>query len=172
MDAGHPIEEVNAGGGLGVPYEAEKPALDVDAFAGVLASQLGPLGVTVGCEPGDYLAKETGVLLAEVVTLDVRDGVTFVGLDAGFNVAPEHLIYGEPIPMVLCRAADAPDEHPVTVAGNINEGDDLWGEEVPLPRLREGDVVALLRVGSYDRSMHIEHCLRPPARTVAFADRI
>jgi len=171
-DAGHPIEEVNAGGGLGVPHEAAQQPLDVEAFAGLLARHLSPLGVRVACEPGDFLVKESGVLLAEVVTLDVRDGVTFAGVDAGFNVAPEHFIYGEPVPIVLCRAADVPDEHTVTVAGNINEGDDLWGEDVPLPRLREGDVLALLRVGSYDRSMHIEHCLRPPAGTVAFADRI
>jgi diaminopimelate decarboxylase len=57
------------------------------------------------------------------------------------------------------------------VAGNINEGDDLWAEDLPLPEVREGDVFALLRVGSYNRSMHIDHCMRPPARTVALADR-
>ena len=32
-------------------------------------------------------------------------------------------------------------------------------------------MLALLRMGSYNRSMHIDHCLRPPAGTVAFADR-
>jgi diaminopimelate decarboxylase len=172
VDAGQPIAEVNAGGGLGVPHEAGQQPLDVEAYANVLTRHLGPLGVTVACEPGDYLTKESGVLLAEVVTLDERDGVTFAGLDAGFNVAPEHFIYDEPIPIVVCRAADAPTERAVTVAGNINEGDDLWGEDVPLPRLDEGDVLALLRVGSYNRSMHIDHCLRPPAGTVAFVDRV
>jgi diaminopimelate decarboxylase len=172
MDAGHPITEVNAGGGLGVPFDAEKPALDVDAFARVLTKQLGPLGVTIGSEPGDFLVKEMGVLLAEVVSADDRDRHRFVGVDAGFNVAPERRIYDEPIPLILCRAVDAPAERPVTVAGNINEGDDLWAEDLPLPEVGEGDVIALLRVGSYNRSMHIDHCMRPPAGTVAFADRI
>jgi diaminopimelate decarboxylase len=172
MDAGHPVTEVNAGGGLGVPFDAEKPALDVDAFARVLTKQLGPLGVTIGSEPGDFLVKEMGVLLAEVVSADERDRHRFVGVDAGFNVAPERRIYEEPIPLILCRAVDAPSERPVTVAGNINEGDDLWAEELPLPEVGEGDVIALLRVGSYNRSMHIDHCMRPPAGTVAFADRI
>jgi hypothetical protein len=32
--------------------------------------------------------------------------------------------------------------------------------------------MALLLVGAYGRSMHINHCLRPPAATVAFVDRI
>jgi diaminopimelate decarboxylase len=172
VDAGHPVGEVNAGGGLGIPYDANKPPLDLDAFALVLGRHLEPLGVTIACEPGDFLVKEMGVLLAEVVSLDEREGHRFVGLDAGFNVAPEHFMYDEPIPLVLCRAADAEPEREVTVAGNINEGTDLWGEAVPLPEVREGDVMALLRVGSYNRAMHIDHCMRPPADTVAFADRI
>jgi diaminopimelate decarboxylase len=171
MDAGHPVTEVNAGGGLGVPFDAEKPALDVDAFARVLTKQLGPLGVTIGAEPGDFLVKEMGVLLAEVVSAEERDRHRFVGVDAGFNVAPERRIYDEPIPLILCRAVDAPDGRPVTVAGNINEGDDLWAEDIPLPEVGEGDVIALLRVGSYNRSMHMDHCMRPPAGMVAFAER-
>jgi diaminopimelate decarboxylase len=43
---------------------------------------------------------------------------------------------------------------------------------VPLPELAEGDVLALLLVGAYGRSMNIDHCLRPPAGTVAFTERI
>src|SRR5262245_33768738 len=172
MEAGHPVAEVNTGGGLGVPFDAEKPPLDVNAFARVLAKHLGPLGVTIASEPGDFLVKEMGVLLTEVVSTDDRDGHRFVGVDAGFNVAPERRIYDEPIPLLLCRAADAPGERSITVAGNINEGDDLWAEDLQLPEVREGDVLALLRVGSYNRSMHIDHCMRPPARTVAFAERV
>jgi diaminopimelate decarboxylase len=172
LDAGHDVREVNAGGGLGVPQRSEDEPLDVDAYVGVLAKHLGPLGVTIACEPGDYLVKESGVLLAEVVTLDERDGAAFAGLDAGFNVAPEPFIYGALVPIVLARAADAEPSRTYTVAGNINEGNDLWGEDVPLPELAEGDVLALLLVGAYGRSMHIDHCLRPPAGTAAFADRI
>ncbi len=171
LDAGHPVAEVNAGGGLGVPHDADEAPLDVDAYAAVLVRQLAPLGVTIACEPGDFLTKEMGVLLAEVVTVDDRAGHLVVGLDAGYTVAPEHFIYGEPTPVVLCRAADARPAGPVTVAGNINEGDDLWAEDQPMPEVAEGDVVAILRVGSYNQSMHLGHCLRPPANVIAFADR-
>jgi diaminopimelate decarboxylase len=170
-DAGHPLSEVNAGGGLGIPHDAGEAPLDVDAYAAALVRHLGPLGVTIACEPGDFLAKEMGVLLAEVVTVDDRDGHLVIGVDAGYNVAPEHFIYAEATPVVVCRAADAPAHGVATVGGNINEGDDLWAEDQPLPEVREGDVVAILRVGSYNQAMHIDHCLRPPARVVAFADR-
>jgi diaminopimelate decarboxylase len=171
LDAGHEVVEVNAGGGLGVPQREQDEALDPDAYATVFARHLGELGVTISCEPGDYLCKESGVLLSEVVTLDERDGVAFAGLDAGYTVAPERFIYRSLVPIVLCRAANARSARTYTIAGNINEGDDLWGEDVPLPELREGDVLALLNVGTYNASMHLDHCLRPPAGTAAFDAR-
>ena len=62
--AGHPVVEVNAGGGLGVPHDADEAPLDVDAYAAALVRHLGLLGVTIACEPGDFLTKEMGVLLA------------------------------------------------------------------------------------------------------------
>jgi diaminopimelate decarboxylase len=170
-DAGHEIVEVNVGGGLGVPQRPEDEPLDVDAFATVLAQHLGPLGVTVSCEPGDYLCKESGVLLAEVVSIDERGGVPYAGLDAGYVVAPEGFIYDALVPIVLTRAIGADSSRTYTIAGNVNEGDDLWGEGVALPELREGDILAMLNVGTYNASMRLEHCLRPPAGTVAFAER-
>ena len=100
--------------------------------------------------------------------------MTFAGLDAGFNVAPEHFIYDAPIPIVRApRRRCAEPIAPCTVAGNINEGDDLWGEEVPLPRARpRATCWRCCSSAAYDRSMHLDHCLRPPAATVAFADRV
>ena len=115
--------------------------------------------------------KECGVPLSEIVPVEEREGVRFVGLDAGWTVASERFIYGSELPIVLCRAAGAELGGPVTVAGNINEGNDLFAEDLPFPDVREGDVVALLGVGSYNASMYTEHCLRPPAATVAFAER-
>ena len=110
-----------------------------------------------------------GALLAEVVTVEERDGVWFAGVDAGYNVAPERFIYGSSFPIVRCGGGELSRRY--TIAGNINEGPDHWGEEVELPELAEGDVVAVLNVGSYNQSMYLEHCLRPPAGVVAFADR-
>jgi len=171
VDLGCPIDEVNTGGGLGVPQAPGDEPLDIDAFTSVLAKHLGSLGVVVAIEPGDFLVKESGVLLAEVVTVEERVGTLFVGLDAGFNVAPEHFIYGAPFEVVLCRAADAPRTEVVTVSGNINEAPDLWAEDYPMPPVQEGDVLAIPGVGSYGEAMAMTHCLRPHAGAVYFADR-
>jgi diaminopimelate decarboxylase len=169
---GCPIAEVNTGGGLGVPQRAEDRPLDLDRWASILAVHLGPLGVAVGTEPGDFLAKECAIDLAEVVTVEERDGALFVGLDVGWNAMGERFIYHSLLDVVLCRAADAPAARNVTISGHINEGDDLFAEDVPFPEVVEGDVVAAINVGSYNASMTSEHCLRPAAGSVFFTDRI
>ena len=138
IDAGCPIREVNTGGGLGVPQAPGERPLDLDAYAAILARHLGRLDVTVGCEPGDFLVKDSAMLLCEVVTVEDRLGTTFVGLDAGWNVMPDRFIYDVSPDIVLCRAVDAPIAAAVTVAGHINEGDDLFAEEHPMPVVRRG----------------------------------
>ena len=169
--AGCPLREVNAGGGLGTPlHEGERP-LDLDAYAAILARHFGDLGVTVGVEPGEFLTNEAGLLLAEVVTVERRMGTTFVGLDCGWNVMNDHRLYGRDLELVVCERADAAAVQRVTVAGHINEGDDLLGEDVALPYVAEGDIVAMVSVGGYVQSMWTDHCGRPRASAVFFEDR-
>jgi diaminopimelate decarboxylase len=171
LDAGCPIEEVNTGGGLGVPFRPGDEPLDLDAWSESLAKHLGPLDVVVGTEPGEFVAKECAVHLAEVVTVEDRDGTPFVGLDTGWNVVNEHFVYRIPFFPILCRAADADPVAAVTVAGHINEGNDLFAEAHPMPDVREGDIVAIPNVGSYNASMASAHCLRPAPASVFFTDR-
>jgi diaminopimelate decarboxylase len=168
--AGSPIEEVNVGGGLGMPARPDERAVDLDAYAAVLARHLAPLGVTVACEPGDQLSKDAAVLLGEVVTVERRRDVTFVGLDIGWNVNCAYFIYRFAQEIVLCRAADAARTDVVTVAGHINEAGDVFAEDYAMPPVEEGDIVAILNAGGYLQAMSSTHCLRPTG-TAIFLDR-
>ena len=168
--AGHTIVEVNVGGGLGVPARADEVPVDLDRYASTVARHLGPLGVTVAAEPGDYITKDAAILLGEVVSIETRRGVTFVGLDIGWNVNCSSFIYGFAQELVLCRDAAAPRTTTVTVAGHINEASDVFAVEYPMQRVEEGDIVALLNAGGYLQAMSSTHCLRPLAEAV-FLDR-
>jgi diaminopimelate decarboxylase len=167
---GQPIVEINVGGGLGVPARANEQPVDLDAYAAAIARHLVGLDVTVGCEPGDSIAKDTAILLAEVVTVEERGGTTFVGLDAGWNVNCSYFIYRYAQELVVCRAADAARTERVTVAGHINEAGDVFAEDYDLPPVAEGDIVALLNAGGYHQAMSSTHCLRPHAEAL-FLDR-
>jgi diaminopimelate decarboxylase len=168
--AGHEIREVNVGGGLGAPARQEELPVDLDAYAAVLARHLGPLDVTIACEPGDYLTKDAAILLGEVVTVERRRDVTFVGLDIGWNVNCSYFIYRFAQEFVVCRAADATRSETVTVAGHINEAGDVFAEDYPMPPVGEGDMIATLNAGGYLQAMSTTHCLRPTG-TALFLDR-
>jgi len=171
-EEGHPIEEVNVGGGLGVPYEDGEEPLDLERWADILARHLGSLDVTTTVEPGEFLVKEAGVLLAQVVTVEERLGQMFVGLDVGWNAMQQQYVYDEPVILASCRTPGAEPTWRVTFAGNINEGDDLFATDYPFPPVEEGDIVAMLAVGAYNQAMANEHTLRPRANAVYFDQRI
>jgi diaminopimelate decarboxylase len=161
------IEYVNVGGGIGVPLKESERAVDLDAYASGIARHLDPLGVTVVCEPGDFVVMDAGVLLVQVTTVEEKGGVTFVGVDCGFNAFCLPVLYHFPHEVVLCRAADAPPALACTVAGHINEAGDLFGEGIRLPEVREGDILVLLNAGGYGAAMASNHCARPHALEAA-----
>ena len=49
--------------------------------------------MTAAFEPGDFVMKDAGLLLGEVVTVEERGGTRFVGLDVGWNVYCSYFIY-------------------------------------------------------------------------------
>ncbi len=166
LDAGFAIREVNVGGGLGrVARDPEIP-VDLDAYAQTIAHHLAPYEVTAAFEPGDFVMKDAAVLLAEVVSVERRGDVTFVGLDVGWNVNCAYFIYGYAQEVVPLVAPLRERTQLVTVAGHINEAGDVFAEDYPLPGLAEGEGVAILNAGGYLQAMSMTHCLRPTGTTV------
>ena len=102
--------------------------------------------------------------------METRRGVTFIGLDLGWNVNCSYFVYRFAQEVVVCRAAGAARTETVTVAGHINEAGDIFAEDYAMPPVAEGDIVAILNGGGYLGAMSSTHCLRPMAPAV-FLDR-
>ena len=122
--------------------------------------------MTVAFEPGDFVMKDAGVLLGEVVTVERRGDTTFVGLDIGWNVNCAYFIYKFAQEIVPVRAPLRERTRVVTVAGHINEASDVFAEDYPFPDVAEGEVVAILNAGGYLQAMSSTHCLRPTGTAV------
>jgi diaminopimelate decarboxylase len=157
------LREVNIGGGLGVPHTLSDKPLDLERWATAIAQRFAGRGLIVAVEPGDYLVKDAGLLLATVSYVERRRDVLFAGLDAGFNLAMEPAFYGLPCePVAIVPRRDEGMET-YTVVGNINEALDKWAVDHGMTKLREGDRVALINSGGYAASMRSDHCLRGDA---------
>ena len=163
------MRELNIGGGLGVPHTEEDAPLNLQRWADVLAGSYADSGLNIAVEPGDYLIKDAGVLLADVTYVEQRKDIQFLGLNAGFNLAMEPAFYGLPCEPVPTRLRSN-DVKRYTVVGNVNEALDKWAVDHPLPEPDEGDVIALINAGGYAASMRSDHCLRGEVQEVLLLD--
>ncbi|WUH90991.1 diaminopimelate decarboxylase [Streptomyces sp. NBC_00433] len=164
------LAEINIGGGLGVPHTSHDTSLDLDRWAAAVARRFAGRGLVVAVEPGDYLVKDAGLLLATATYVERRREVLFAGLDAGFNLAVEPAFYGLPCEPVAVAPRWEEGTETYTVVGNINEALDQWAVDHRMTRLREGDRVALINSGGYASSMRSDHCMRGAAGEVLLID--
>jgi diaminopimelate decarboxylase len=148
---GSPLALVNLGGGFGVDYGsgAEFP---LEAWGARLGERVRALGFEWVLEPGRWMVAPVGVLLAEVLWIKRRAGRRFVVLAAGMNDLLRPALYHAVHRIVpVTPRAGAPER--ATVVGPVCESADVFVEDIELPPLEAGDVVALLDAGAYGAVM-------------------
>ncbi len=153
------VEIVNVGGGLGVPHVASDQPLDLEKWAEVLKRNFLHRNIKLEVEPGDYIVKDMGILLTTVNTIEFKKDKTFVGINAGFNIALEPSVYGlpfQPLPAVIHDG----EAKTVSIAGHINEALDVFYHDIALSPLKEDDTLVLMNAGAYSTSMASNHCMR------------
>lgn len=153
------IEYLNLGGGLGIPLVEEDTHWDLQQWSSLLRSRFSGWKGELYCEPGDYIVKDSGILLTEVTNIEIKCGKKVVWVNAGFNVHLEPVFYNLPLFPVAVSERTGEKER-ITIVGNINEGHDIWMEDVFMTPLQEGDFIALLNAGGYGASMSSNHCCR------------
>jgi len=167
---GLPVERLDCGGGLGIPYRDEIPPTPA-ALAGAIKATLGPLGLPVMLEPGRWIAGPAGVLLASVI-LQKRGSShpgsrRFVVLDAAMNdlIRPAMYEAWHGILPVAPHALHAPLA-PADVVGPVCESGDTFARARDLPDLPPGALVAFLDAGAYGATMSSTYNARPLAAEV------
>ncbi|MEX2131520.1 MAG: hypothetical protein WD772_08530, partial [Pseudohongiellaceae bacterium] len=153
------VQRVNVGGGLGVPHIHGESALDLGQWSAILKKHFGTRKVHLEIEPGEYLLKDAGLLLLGKTYLERKRDTLFLGVDAGFNIAPEPAHYQlpfQPLPLQLRSETCVP----TTVVGNINEALDVWYTDACLPDMSSEEYLALINAGAYSSSMASNHCMR------------
>ncbi len=171
------FEFIDLGGGLGVPYRPEERPLDLDLYAerllGLFLKRVSEYDLGepwLFIEPGRYIVCDAGVLLTSVNTIKVTPYRKFVGVDAGFNTLIRPAMYGSYHPIVVANKMDWRPEETYDVAGPICESGDLLARDRGLPRISEGDLLAILNAGAYGFSMSSQYNSRPRCGEVLVKD--
>ncbi len=163
---GLPVERIDCGGGLGIPYRDE-PAPSPEALAGAIKATLGGLGLPVMLEPGRWIVGPAGVLLSSVVLQKQGAGRRFLVTDAAMNDLVRPAMYDAwhgivPVAPTAFGAVLAPSD----VVGPVCETGDTFARDRALPAMAPGELVALLDAGAYGAVMSSTYNLRPLAAEV------
>lgn len=165
-ETGFEAKELNLGGGLGIKYVSEHKPPTKDEFAEVLVG-----AVKRACakhrvalpklmlEPGRSIVGDAGTTLYTVGPIKDINGVrTYVSVDGGLSDNPRPALYQARYSLILANRPlddEADSQSPakvVTIAGRHCETDTLF-EDVTLPKLQPGDVLAVQSTGAYNFSM-------------------
>ena len=161
---GVPVETVDVGGGFGVPYREDAPALDLDAVAEATREALGEIDGQLAIEPGRYVVADAGVLLTRVNTVKEAPEMIVAGVDAGMTTLLRPAMYDAYHAIRNFGAETGTIEREsvgVTVAGPVCETADLLCENRPLPRPARGDLLAVGNAGAYGYEMASTYNSRP-----------
>lgn len=172
------FEFFSIGGGLGIVYKdalasaAEKwwqkegkDILTPQKYAATLVPLLQPLNLRIMLEPGRFISGNSGILVTRVEYVKRTGEKNFVIVDAAMNdlIRPAFYdSYHEIVPLKQRRGATISSD----VVGPICESGDFFAKNRPLPKVGEGDHLALLSAGAYGFAMASNYNSRGTAAEV------
>ena len=167
------FEFVDMGGGLGVPYKPDEAELDLTLFTDKVLSLFKSkiskyrLGEPFFCvEPGRYLVGDASILLTSVNTMKTTPFKKFVGIDAGFNTLIRPTMYGSYHHVLVANKLGSSEKETYDIVGPICESGDALARDRRLPKIEEGDLLAVLNAGAYGFAMSSQYNARPRAAEV------
>lgn len=178
-ELGYEIAELNLGGGFGIRYtEKDDPRTvyeSVKNFTDVVKRDAAKYGLKlpfISIEPGRSVVAEAGITVYTVGAVkEIKDVRTYVSVDGGMTDNPRYALYGSEYTMLLPERPNADATEIVTVAGRNCESGDLLGENIRLPKVKTGDLLAVLATGAYNYSMASNYNRVPRPPVVMVKDR-
>ena len=162
----HAFEFFSIGGGIGIVYDhalesgaaewwqtpAAKDIITPAKYAAALVPLLKPLGLRILVEPGRFLVGNAGILVTRVEYVKRTGKKNFVIVDAAMNDLIRPAFYDSYHQIVPVAQTSGPLISS-DVVGPICESGDTFAKERPLPRVDEGDYLALMSAGAYGSVM-------------------
>lgn len=150
---GLPVERIDLGGGLGVPYFDEPDPPSPTEYAEMVNRVFANLDVALAFEPGRLIAANAGVLLSRAIRIQERPGRAILVVNAGMNDLIRPAIYDAYHEILPLNEAQNAIMQNVDVVGPICETGDTFTRNRMLPPLEAGDLVAFMTAGAYGAVM-------------------
>lgn len=155
------LEQLSPGGGFGIAYVDDDDPLAMSTWAQSLAAAVingcdrhGLPVPTVVVEPGRAISGRAGVALYEVGSRKEIPGIrTYISVDGGMadNIRPS--LYEAVYTAGLANRSGGDVTERVTIAGKYCESGDILIQDITLPTMERGDLLAIPAAGAYCLAM-------------------
>ncbi|MGI6239143.1 MAG: diaminopimelate decarboxylase [Christensenellales bacterium] len=169
---GYVPELLNLGGGFPARYVKRDPAVDLPGRVAAIGVHLKNACLARGLdlprvmiEPGRSIVADAGMTLYRAGTIKPIDGhKTYVVVDGGMTDNPRYALYGAAYTVYNASRMRETSRDRYTIAGRCCETGDILQEDVELPRVQTGDLIAVAVTGAYNDAMssNYNRVTRPP----------
>lgn len=152
------LKYIDMGGGLGIKYNDEKIITPAE-YAHAVMSNL-PKNHTIILEPGRFIVGDAGILVTKIIYIKKTSKKNFLIVDAGMNDLARPAIYGAYHDIIPVAWKEG-EKHNWDIAGPICESSDIFAKDRQMPKVSEGEYLAILCAGAYGYSMSSNYNMRP-----------
>lgn len=169
---GHTISHVDFGGGLGIPYHADREAPPVPAaYAAMVKRVTHNLGCTLMFEPGRMIVGNAGILVTRVIYVKHGDAKNFVVIDAAMNDLIRPTLYEAHHDILAVREVAKNARTIVAdVVGPVCETGDYLALGRTISEPKSGDLLAIMTAGAYGAVQSGTYNTRPLVPEVLVKD--
>lgn len=149
------------GGGWGVSYhEDDLPHPYIETYVKLMAETVREVCnhlrldlPHLHIEPGRSITARAGVAIYRVNTVKRQGGRTWLLVDGGLADNPRHALYGAKYSALTVAGPNRERSEKVYIAGPFCESGDILIEDLPMPKVHEGELIAVPMSGAYHLSM-------------------
>ena len=170
---GYLAQELDLGGGYGVPYVFSDGTVDIGAriaeVAAVIRKTCERLGIAepaILMEPGRSIVADAGMTLYTVGAVKRIPGYkNYVSVDGGMSDNPRYALYGSKYTCYAAEKMNEPAALRCDLVGRCCESGDIIQPDIGMPEsIRRGDLAAVCTTGAYNYAMasNYNRIPRPP----------
>ncbi len=168
---GYFLQELDLGGGLGVPYlDSDRDRFpSISAYGRAISEKVKEICTVLSyplprlfVEPGRSIVNLAGSTLYQIGTIKEIPGVKkYVAVDGGMTDNPRHILYGAKYQAWVGNRVQGENVERVAVVGKCCESGDVLIPEIDLPSPRPGDILVVEGTGAYNYSMASNYNMIP-----------
>ncbi len=161
-ELGIKLEFVNIGGGLGIPYEPEQAAIDINALAAEIETLFSSYKEDHGYVPhmymesGRFMTGPHGCLVTSAINhKDIYR--KYIGVDACMSALMRPALYDAYHHIDVIGKENAPKEEVYDIVGSLCENNDKFAVQRQLPKIDEGDILVIHDTGAHGHAMGFQY---------------